>query len=94
MARLALQNSEDKVQENFYEKLVNAQAQTSIQNVLIKSELHKKLNLFLETVNSWRLFSKTHSLYDLIWKIYSERFYYDYVGALPNGQARQANLYA
>ena len=28
------------------------------------------------------------------WKIYSERFYYDYVGALPNGQARQANLYA
>ena len=94
LARLALQNSEDKVQENFYEKLVNAQAKTSIQKDLIKSELHKKLNLFLETVNSWRLFSKTHSLYDLIWKIYSERFYYDYVGALPNGQARQANLYA
>ena len=94
LARLALQNSEDKVQENFYEKLVNAQAQTSLHKDLIKSELHKKLNLFLETVNSWRLFSKTHSLYDLIWKIYSERFYYDYVGALPNGQARQANLYA
>lgn len=94
LARLALQNSEDKVQENFYEKLVNAQAKTSLHKDLIKSELHKKLNLFLETVNSWRLFSKTHSLYDLIWKIYSERFYYDYVGALPNGQARQANLYA
>lgn len=94
LARLALQDSEDKVQENFYEKLVNAQTKTSIQKDLIKSELHKKLNLFLETVNSWRLFSKTHSLYDLIWKIYSERFYYDYVGALPNGQARQANLYA
>ena len=94
LARLALQNSEDKVQENFYEKLVNAQTKTSSQKDLIKSELHKKLNLFLETVNSWRLFSKTHSLYDLIWKIYSERFYYDYVGALPNGQARQANLYA
>ena len=94
LARLALQNSEDKVQENFYEKLVNAQAQTSLHKDLIKSELHKKLNLFLETVNAWRLFSKTHSLYELIWKIYSERFYYDYVGALPNGQARQANLYA
>ena len=94
LARLALQKSEDKVQENFYEKLVNAQTKTSIHKDLIKSELHKKLNIFLETVNSWRLFSKTHSLYDLIWKIYSERFYYDYVGALPNGQARQANLYA
>ena len=94
LARLALQNSEDKVQENFYEKLVNAKAQTSLHKDLIKSELLKKLDLFMETINAWRLFSKTHSLYDLIWKIYSERFYYDYVGALPNGQARQANLYA
>ena len=94
LARLSLQKSEDKVQENFYEKLVNAQAQTSLHKDLIKSELLKKLDLFMETIDAWRLFSKTHSLYDLIWKIYSERFYYDYVGALPNGQARQANLYA
>ena len=94
LARLALQKSEDKVQENFYEKLVNAQAKTSLHKDLIKSELHKKLEFFMETVHSWRLYSKTHSLYDLIWKIYSDRFYYDYVGALPNGQARQANLYA
>ena len=94
LARLALQKSEDKVQENFYEKLVNAQAKTSLHKDLIKSELHKKLEFFMETVHLWRLYSKTHSLYDLIWKIYSDRFYYDYVGALPNGQARQANLYA
>ena len=94
LARLSLQKSEDKVQENFYEKLVNAQAKTSLHKDLIKSELHKKLEFFMETVHSWRLYSKTHSLYDLIWKIYSDRFYYDYVGALPNGQSRQANLYA
>lgn len=94
LARLALQKSEDKVQENFYEKLVNAQAQTSLHKDLIKTELHKKLDFFMETIQAWRLYSKTHSLYDLIWKIYSDRFYYDYVGALPNGQARQANLYA
>ena len=94
LARLSLQKSEDKVQENFYEKLVNAQAKTSLHKDLIKSELHKKLECFMETVHSWRLYSKTHSLYDLIWKIYSDRFYYDYVGALPNGQSRQANLYA
>jgi len=94
LARLALQKSEDKVQENFYEKLVNAQEKTGLQKDLIKAELQKKLNFFMETIQSWRLYSKTHSLYDLIWKIYSDRFYYDYVGALPNGQARQANLYA
>ena len=94
LARLALQKSEDKVQENFYEKLVNAQEKIGLQKDLIKAELQKKLGFFMETVKDWRLYSKTHSLYDLIWKIYSERFYYDYVGALPNGQARQANLYA
>ena len=94
LARLALQKSEDKVQENFYEKLVNVQKKIGLQKDLIKAELQKKLNLFMETVQAWRLYSKTHSLYDLIWKIYSDRFYYDYVGALPNGQARQANLYA
>ena len=94
LARLALQKSEDKSQENFYEKLVNAQENTGLQKNLITDELQKKLNFFMETVQTWRLFSKTHSLYDLIWKIYSERFYYDYVGALPNGQARQVNLYA
>ena len=94
LARLALQKSEDEVQENFYEKLVNAQAKTSFHKDLIKAELQKKLSFFMETIQTWRLYSKTHSLYDLIWKIYSDRFYYDYVGALPNGQARQANLYA
>lgn len=40
------------------------------------------------------MYAKTHSLYDLIWKIYNDRFYHDYVGALANGPARQANLYA
>ena len=94
LARLALQKSEDKVQENFYEKLVNAQEKIGLQKDLIKAELQKKLGIFMETVQDWRLYSKTHSLYDLIWKIYSDRFYYDYVGALPNGQSRQANLYA
>lgn len=94
LARLALQKSEDKVQENFYEKLVKVQKKIGLQKDLIKAELQKKLSFFMETVQVWRLYSKTHSLYDLIWKIYSDRFYYDYVGALPNGQARQANLYA
>lgn len=94
LARLSLQKAEDKVQENLYEKLVNAQTQATIQKELIHSTLAEKLNQFMDILDSWRLYAKTHSLYDLIWKIYNERFYYDYVGALPNGPARQANLYA
>ena len=94
LARLSLQKVEDKVQENLYEKLVNAQKQATSQKNLIYTALAEKLNQFLDTLDSWRLYAKTHSLYDLIWKIYNDRFYYDYVGALPNGPARQANLYA
>ena len=94
LARLSLQKAEDKVQENLYEKLVNAQKQAASQKDLIHKELAEKLNQFMDILDSWRLYAKTHSLYDLIWKIYNDRFYYDYVGALPNGPARQANLYA
>lgn len=94
LARLSLQKVEDKVQENLYEKLVNAQKQEASQKNLIHTELAKKLNQFMDILDSWRSYAKTHSLYDLIWKIYNDRFYYDYVGALPNGPARQANLYA
>ena len=94
LARLSLQKVEDKVQENLYEKLVNAQKQVASQKNLIHTVLAEKLNQFMDILDSWRLYAKTHSLYDLIWKIYNDRFYYDYVGALPNGPARQANLYA
>ncbi|MFS8951455.1 helicase-exonuclease AddAB subunit AddA [Streptococcus oralis subsp. tigurinus] len=94
LARLSLQKAEDKIQENLYEKLVNAQKQEASQKNLIHTELAEKLNQFMDILDSWRLYAKTHSLYDLIWKIYNDRFYYDYVGALTNGPARQANLYA
>ena len=94
LARLSLQKAEDKIQENLYEKLVNAQKLATGQKNLIHTALAEKLNQFMDILDSWRLYAKTHSLYDLIWKIYNDRFYYDYVGALPNGPARQANLYA
>ena len=94
LARLSLQKAEDKVQENLYEKLVNAQRQVTDQKELIHKDLAEKINQFMDILDSWRLYAKNHSLYDLIWKIYNDRFYYDYVGALPNGPARQANLYA
>ena len=94
LARLSLQKAADKVQENLYEKLLHVQKQAAKRKELIYKALEEKLNQFMEILDSWRLYAKTNSLYDLIWKIYNDRFYYDYVGALPNGPARQANLYA
>ena len=94
LARLSLQKAADKVQENLYEKLLHAQKRETERKELIYSALAEKLSQFMDILDSWRLYAKTHSLHDLIWKIYNDRFYYDYVGALPNGPARQANLYA
>ena len=94
LARLSLQASQEHSQENLYEKLVNALQGRGLQTALVTQELQKKLQHFHETLQGWRTYSKTHSLYDLIWKIYQDRFYYDMVGTLANGAQRQANLYA
>ena len=94
LARLSLQSHPSKNLENLYTKLLNAKSRSGSQNVLITEQLFDKLTKFLETLASWRSYAKTHSLYDLIWKIYNDRFYYDYVGAMPNGAVRQANLYS
>ena len=94
LARLSLQASQEHSQENLYEKLVNALEGRGMHPALVTQELQKKLQHFHEILQSWRTYSKTHSLYDLIWKIYQDRFYYDMVGTLVNGAQRQANLYA
>ena len=94
LARLSLQASQEHSQENLYEKLVNALEGRGLHPALVTEELQKKLQHFHEILQSWRTYSKTHSLYDLIWKIYQDRFYYDMVGTLANGAQRQANLYA
>lgn len=94
LARLSLQASQEHSQENLYEKLVNTLQGRGLHPALVTQELQKKLQHFHETLQSWRTYSKTHSLYDLIWKIYQDRFYYDMVGTLVNGAQRQANLYA
>lgn len=94
LTRLALQKTSASQKENLYEKLQNAKNKEGQHPELITSDLAAKLQDFLDVFNSWRRFAKLHSLYDLIWKIYNERFYYDYVGRLPRAEQRQANLYA
>lgn len=90
LARLAVQADRGEL----YEKLLLAQDGRGQHPEVIDTELTEKLGIFLTTLTEWRGYSKKHSLYDLIWKIYHDRFYYDYVGALPNAERRQANLYA
>ncbi|MFS1664283.1 helicase-exonuclease AddAB subunit AddA [Streptococcus sp. zg-JUN1979] len=93
LTRLSLQ-SPAHFKKQFFEKIQLAHSAQGDKQELITDALAQKVALFLEIFTAWRTFSKTHLLYDLIWKIYQDRFYYDYVGNLPNSQQRQANLYA
>jgi ATP-dependent helicase/nuclease subunit A len=60
----------------------------------IEEEIQQKLDLFLQQLNDWRTQARSGSLSELIWQLYRDTKFYDYVGGLPGGKQRQANLRA
>ncbi len=58
------------------------------------SDTYEKVNLFYKKLQHWRTKARQGDLSDLIWQVYRETGYYDYVGGMPGGQQRQANLRA
>lgn len=63
-------------------------------DLLVDQETRSKLSLFLYSLDRWREEARQGSLADLLWEIYRETGYYDFVGGLPGGTQRQANLRA
>ncbi len=57
-------------------------------------QLGLKLALFLDRLDRWREEARQGALADLIWLIYRETGYFDFVSGLPGGVQRQANLRA
>ncbi len=57
-------------------------------------DLQGRSREFLARLDRWRTLARRGPLSDLIWQIYRDTGYYDYVGALPGGSQRQANLRA
>src|SRR5699024_12399676 len=53
-----------------------------------------KLNHFLNQLTSFQILAKEGALSELIWHIYTVTGYYDFVGGIPGGRQRQANLRA
>ncbi len=49
---------------------------------------------FLQRLERWRTMARRGSLAELLWTLYRETGYYDFVGGLPGGSQRQANLRA
>ncbi|GAS83115.1 helicase-exonuclease AddAB subunit AddA [Paenibacillus amylolyticus] len=58
------------------------------------SELQQKLIRFMRQLQQWRLEARQGSLSELIWRMYRETGYLDWVGGLPGGLQRQSNLKA
>lgn len=60
----------------------------------VSPELFLKLSRFIDRLQSWRKEARHGSLSGLIWRIYSETGYLDWVGGLPGGSQRRGNLTA
>lgn len=52
----------------------------------------KKVLEFLDRLSIWREKSKYLNLGELLWMLYNETAYYEYVSCMPNGLQRRANL--
>lgn len=78
-------------QGNFYEALTSFQAD-------LKNEFEKRLHLkqqrFLNDLELFRNTAHKDELAVLIWQIYQQTGFLDYVGGMPGGKKRQANLHA
>jgi ATP-dependent helicase/nuclease subunit A len=57
-------------------------------------ELYEKVRPFFDQLKDWRVMARQGSLSELIWHLYRETRFYDFVGGMPGGKQRQANLRA
>lgn len=69
--------------KSFYEAMVEYEEKDVIQ---------EKIKEFLEKISSWKEEAEYLELDELIWKIYIDTGYYNYVSLMPDGILRQANL--
>lgn len=71
--------------DNFYNTILKSKQSVS-------NPLRAKIDQFLNNLEIWRKEQEYLSLDELIWKIYNDTGYYNYVGLMTNGELRQANL--
>lgn len=74
---------------SYYDAVIHAAGSEAFE-----SDGQQKLSYFLTKLDHWRNAAREGSLSDLLWKIYEDTGYYDFVGGLPAGLQRQANLRA
>lgn len=96
LAQIALYRPKERG-SNFYQGLENIWATTQTTTTgqdKLSPLLLSKLENFKNHLETWRSFAREGQLSMLIWKIYSDTGYLTWVGGLPAGVQRQANLQA
>ena len=92
--KLGREYVDKNVHNNLYEhlKAVAALGEAGKMHEADVKQLSGKCALFLAKLTEYRDKSSVESLYDLCWEIIYDSGYYDYVGTMPAGAQRQANL--
>ena len=66
----------------------------SVMLVYAEQVQDNRLLQFIARIEHWRTLSRRHGVADLLWDIYETLDYVNYVGAMPNGLVRRANVMA
>ena len=66
----------------------------SVMPVYAEQVQDNRLLQFINHIERWRTLSRRHGVADLLWNIYETLDYINYVGAMPNGLVRRANVMA
>lgn len=74
---------------SYYEALASY-----VKNNTSDEELYQKVRRFSRKLQEWRSLARSESLPSLIWRLYKDTQFYDFVGGMPGGKQRQANLRA
>ena len=80
---------------DYYQALLHFQQSFVAANASdFQQELSDKIGHFLDQLTTFRNIARQNQLVTLIWRIYQDTGFLDYVGGMPAGEQRQANLHA
>jgi len=86
LVKIKILNRESQQRRNYYDCMLQyCSCGTDL-------KLAAKLKGIIAQLERWRTIARRGSLADLVWQVYRETGFLSFVSALPNGQARRANL--
>ena len=75
--------------EKYFYEIINEVSEDQYE---VNEELKEKCKVFINNLEKWRRKAIYTPIDEFIWYLYMDTAYYGYVGAMPNGKLRQANL--